>query len=323
MPKKQKRVAAQAAENALTAQAFAGHTPQTQLKIAKTRARTAYKTCLNKANLLISENNDPDVVKKQMHVLTDILTEYITAIHTLVDVTDEDKVDALLAEIDQATDAVEALEKQVADNASIRSGSRRGTDSESGESEAAGALQQVETEERVVEALTVKDGSLVQDAPLSPRAPEFSPRSTITSHLSRIKIPKFSGEKIEYPEWRAVFDNCVDADSRLSAELKLLYLRDSLSGEAIKSISGLGYSAHAYAAAKDTLEREYGGARRLSAIRLGELEKFRPMKEPSGKEVKDFSSLLNLLVTNLREEGKDSELDENSTLYQQALKKLP
>ena len=98
---KKKRLAAQTAENALAAQAFAGHTPQTQLKIAKTRSRTGYKTCLNKVNSLISENADPGLIKQHMHALTNKLAEYTAAIHALVDVTDEDKVEPLLAEIEQ------------------------------------------------------------------------------------------------------------------------------------------------------------------------------------------------------------------------------
>ena len=320
---RQRRRAAQEAELAMSAQMFISHTPQTQFKVVKTRAKSVYKATHTKFKRLVSARADSDDINSCMLTLNQHLKNYADAVHDLVAVTDDGKVEALLAEIELATDEVGRLEDQLLKEADSQpSRSRSGSiNSLAWEHPNVEVSQTNEPHQEVQQTVEVESAS--SEKPLSHAAPMFRPNvKTIASHLSRIKIPSFSGKKRRYPEWRAVFDNCVDADV-ISAEMKLLYLRDSLEGEALKSINGLGYSAHAYEAAKEILEREYGGARRLTAIRLEELERFRSMKEPSAKEVKQFSSLLNLLVTNLREEGKGAELEENSTLYQQALKKLP
>ena len=47
-----------------------------------------------------------------------------------------------------------------------------------------------------------------------------------------------------------------------TAEYKLLQLKQCLAGEALKAIEQLGHSAAAYQAAKERLERKFGGQRR-------------------------------------------------------------
>ena len=76
--------------------------------------------------------------------------------------------------------------------------------------------------------------------------------------LKRIKIPMFTGEKRSYRNWRAVFMACVDT-APATGEYKLLQVRQCLSGEALNVIENLGHSANAYEAAKEHLERRYGG----------------------------------------------------------------
>ena len=52
-------------------------------------------------------------------------------------------------------------------------------------------------------------------------------RVDMLKQLSRIKIPVFSGNKREYPHWRAAFTHCVDASSATD-EYKLLQLKNYL-----------------------------------------------------------------------------------------------
>ena len=75
--------------------------------------------------------------------------------------------------------------------------------------------------------------------------------------LKRIRIPKFSGDKKEYQSWWAAFSSCVD-EINLSAQFKMLQLESSLVGEAAEMVKGLGYSDHAYEAAKVRLNLKYG-----------------------------------------------------------------
>ena len=83
--------------------------------------------------------------------------------------------------------------------------------------------------------------------------------------LKRVQIPTFSGNKKNYQNWKAAFLSCIDS-APATPEYKLLQLRQYLSGDALKVIDSLGHSATAYEAAKDRLDRKYGGKRRQIAI---------------------------------------------------------
>lgn len=81
--------------------------------------------------------------------------------------------------------------------------------------------------------------------------------------LTRIEKPMFTGDKMSYQNWKAVFMARVDTVPA-SGEYKLLQIRQCL--PALNVIENLGYSAAAYEAAKERLERRYGGKRRQVAI---------------------------------------------------------
>ena len=83
--------------------------------------------------------------------------------------------------------------------------------------------------------------------------------------LKRVTIPVFSGEKKTYQNWKAAFTACVD-QAPATAEYKLLQLWQCLAGEALKAMESLGHSAAAYQAAKERLERKFGGQQRQIAL---------------------------------------------------------
>ena len=66
---------------------------------------------------------------------------------------------------------------------------------------------------------------------------------------------------------------CVDK-APTTAEYKLWQLRQCLTGEALKSIESLGYFATANEAAKDHLERKFGGQRRQIALYIEDIDNF-------------------------------------------------
>eukprot|EP00117_Sycon_ciliatum_P047343 scpid69314/ scgid5729/ len=82
-------------------------------------------------------------------------------------------------------------------------------------------------------------------------APQGNPPSDV-----KIKIPTFDGDKKLYDTWRTSFNVCVDQQP-LSPELKLLQLRQYLSGPPLKTVETYGYSAAAYAAALQRLDQKY------------------------------------------------------------------
>ena len=125
--------------------------------------------------------------------------------------------------------------------------------------------------------------------------------------LTRVAIPKFSGDKRIYESWKAAFLACVD-NTLATPEYKLLRLRNSLEGEALQVIESLGHSAGAYHVAKERLERKYGGKRRQMVLRLEELDKFKQIRDDNAHDLERFSELLDVLTVNLIDVGQHNEL---------------
>ncbi|XP_052809477.1 uncharacterized protein LOC128237941 [Mya arenaria] len=140
--------------------------------------------------------------------------------------------------------------------------------------------------------------------------------------LKKVSIPIFHGNKIKFPAWKAAYYSCVDSAEHCSAEYKLLQLRQYLGGEALASIENLGHSAAAYDAAKERLERKYGGTKRIVNRFLDELEKFPPLKNENVKGLENFADLLDIAVINLKEVDHVEDLNDGS-LYYRLMKKLP
>ena len=139
--------------------------------------------------------------------------------------------------------------------------------------------------------------------------------------LKRVQIPVFSGDKRSYHSWKAAFLSCIDS-APATGEYKLLQLRQYLSGEALKTIENLGHSGAAYEAAKERLERKFGGMRRQISIYIEELENFHQIRVGNAKDLEQFSDLLDIAMINIKESNQDQELG-NGTLYTILRRKLP
>ena len=138
--------------------------------------------------------------------------------------------------------------------------------------------------------------------------------------LKRVSIPVFSGDKKVYESWKAAFLACID-QAPATPEYKLLQLRQYLSGEALKAVESLGHSAAAYEAAKDRLDRKFGGQRRQISLYLEELENFRLIRAGNSKDIEKFADLLDVAVVNLREAGRNEELG-NGSFYIKLQRKM-
>ena len=93
------------------------------------------------------------------------------------------------------------------------------------------------------------------------------PPDDVLRHLKGVAIPMFGSKKRDYEGWKAAFDACIGQHA-ISSEMKLLQLRQYVSGMALACISGLGYSAAAYEASQNRLERSFGGSRHYLAVHL-------------------------------------------------------
>ena len=126
--------------------------------------------------------------------------------------------------------------------------------------------------------------------------------------LKRVAIPVFSGNKKTFENWKAVFTACIDM-APATPEYKLLQLRQYLSGEALKVIDGLGHSGFAHEAAKERLDRKFGGERRKIAITIEELENFRPIRPDNSKDIENFADLLDVALLTLRKQADRQNLE--------------
>ena len=71
-------------------------------------------------------------------------------------------------------------------------------------------------------------------------------------------------------------------------EYKLLQLRQYLSGDALKAVETLGHSAAAYEAAKERLDRKFGGQRRI-ALHLEEFDSIKSVRPGNAKDMEKFA----------------------------------
>ena len=160
--------------------------------------------------------------------------------------------------------------------------------------------------------------------PFEPNASNNTP-PTIGQDLCRqlkpVQIPVFNGEKKNYQSWRASFLTCIDS-APATAEYKLMQLRQYVSVEALKVIDSFGHSAATYQAAKDRLDRKYGGKRRQIALYHEELEEFPQIRHGHAKDIEEFADLLDIAMINLQEAGQHHELGVGS-LYAKLQHKIP
>ena len=141
------------------------------------------------------------------------------------------------------------------------------------------------------------------------------------SQLKRVQMPVFYGDKRLYQSWKAAFLACIDV-TPVTAEYKLLQLRQYVAGEALYAIDSLGHSAHAYEAAKERLERKFGGRRRQVLIYFADLGNFPQIRDGNAKDLEHFADLLDRAVISLHEAGKHTELGDGF-LYITLQRKLP
>ena len=140
-------------------------------------------------------------------------------------------------------------------------------------------------------------------------------------NLKKIALPTFSGDKRQYENWFAAFSAIIDK-APMSAEHKLLQLRQYLSGEAATVIDGLGHSSTAYEVAKEKLERRYGGERRRAALYLEEVDSFKTIRPNNSDDLQRFSDFLDILTISLSESNQAQELGAG-LLYIKIQQKLP
>ena len=187
-------------------------------------------------------------------------------------------------------------------------------------------LHQTESEQLHQKEVLQQQQSVQQKNPQELLSVSMNDNSTLIGldlwkQLKRVTIPVFTGDKKTYQSWKAAFTACVH-NAPATAEYKLLQLRQSLAGEALRAIENLGHSATAYHTAKERLERKFGGHCRQIALYLEEVDNFRPICPGNYKEIEKFADLLDITIVNLKEANRSEELNDGLS-YLKLQKKLP
>ena len=136
-----------------------------------------------------------------------------------------------------------------------------------------------------------------------------------------LKVPTFNGDKRKFEGFWALFTSLVD-ESTEPVNLKMARLRHCLTGNALEGIRGLGVTIHEYEEAKEILETQYGGTRRLLRAYLDQLEQAPLIRSNDIHAVEKFVDLVRITVVKLQAERRDREL-EDGTLHSLLMKKLP
>ena len=79
----------------------------------------------------------------------------------------------------------------------------------------------------------------------------------IRSSLPKLKLAKFSGDPMEWPEWSQLFQATVHA-ANMDDSVKMNHLKTLVTGKAKEAIAGLGYTAEMYNVAWNVLVRNFG-----------------------------------------------------------------
>lgn len=283
-----------------------------RLKLEKTKVKSAFTRTKNTLLNLIEDAGEKNVEKRDIREALEKLNDkYDLADDILVKMIeiaeDKEKLINELAQLEEEQKAAHLKVEQMVDE--------RKSDKS--------IMISVMSKEEIISRFNED----VQAEHIIKKADEYQDKKN-TNHdqqlwkrLERVTLPTFTGDKLQYQNWKSAFTACIDT-APTSDEYKLLQLKQYLKGDALKAIENLGHSAIAYSMAKERLERKFGGTRRIFTTHLEEWEKLNPIKDQNAKDIERLADLLDVTVTKLKESGHENELS-NGMLYSKILQKLP
>ena len=146
--------------------------------------------------------------------------------------------------------------------------------------------------------------------------------SSGASGLSKLKITKFSGEPLEWPEWSGLFD--VDVHQQpISNTKKLQYLKTSLTGPAKAAISGMGFSSQSYYHVWDILREKYGRSDVIVNAQFKKKHTHPPARRDDSTSIVKFAKVVTNVVNILTQLGYTSDLEAEGSLSSTTRKLSP
>ena len=88
----------------------------------------------------------------------------------------------------------------------------------------------------------------------------------------------FEGQAAKFEDWESVFDTFI-GDTDMDPKLKMLYLKNSLAGEALKIVEGYRPTEAGYNKARQRLTDKCGGRTKRIRNELNEIRNFSNIAE--------------------------------------------
>uniref|UniRef100_A0A7I4Z3P0 DUF1758 domain-containing protein n=1 Tax=Haemonchus contortus TaxID=6289 RepID=A0A7I4Z3P0_HAECO len=159
---------------------------------------------------------------------------------------------------------------------------------------------------------------------LLPSSPAVPPDPTLlnfvdASILSKLDLPTFDGNLLDYPEFWARSVTLVDNKPQLDDTTKFSLLKSCLRGRALQSIQGLSLTAANYKIAVDILKTHYDDKVTMKHILFTKLAQL-PACDPEGRQLPTFYNRMFSLVRQFCNGGDDSK---ETALGALLLNKLP
>ncbi|EYB90112.1 hypothetical protein Y032_0223g2662 [Ancylostoma ceylanicum] len=107
------------------------------------------------------------------------------------------------------------------------------------------------------------------------------------SILSRLDLPTFDGNLLEFPEFFARFTALIGSKKQLDDTTKFSLLKSCLKGRALQSIQGLALTTNNYAIALDILKSRYDDKVTIRHILFSQLANL-PQCDPEGKHLQSL-----------------------------------
>ena len=126
-------------------------------------------------------------------------------------------------------------------------------------------------------------------------------------------IPKFSGKRNEYEEWRTHFIGAIHRGN-LSMNAKLMALNEAMSESVKNSLTVvIEYSQNGYGNLVHALEREYGGADRLLDQAMSDIRFLQPIRPEKIDDLKHFVKKTSTYLMRLQNAGLHDERNTRAT----------
>jgi hypothetical protein len=122
--------------------------------------------------------------------------------------------------------------------------------------------------------------------------------------LSRISLPKFSGNFAEWKSFHDLFSASVDKNPSLSGAEKMVYLKSSLLGEAASIISSFQATEQHYKEAWESVINRYDNKKEIVFSHLKKFDDFKPLRDESSTGLHSLADNINELVRSLKVLGE-------------------